>query len=546
MDKTSDTENADDATGRDSSESSDDRGGDHVVAHTDGGTKAPRADGGPKHDSKDASTEAEPPTSACTGISIGARCVKNEHITTIDRHPQSSDPEHLVYQFDKSYENIGGLLKNKPKIAPDADLGEWYLYNGDYNRGGVSRPSFVTAGGKIEERDRLPQREGLNKDLTWPFTAVKGLDGGDIVVPNCLVCHFAYFDDKLIRGLGRNKHWVASDASGFNFDPIEIAIAAVPTLDIAALGDFGFLLRILPEATSYSHLFDLFAALAMKHDPNTLKWTGDLAGGDPNSHMKGWIDFPAWWHFKKKNALYANASGQGNKGNHLWYMNWFSLDSVEEAQEVINNFAHVEKFLEDKVATPKYEDFGHKIDKALAAQGEKVFLEACAKCHGTYSANDADETYPNALVDLDEIGTEPTLATNHWIYPVDTWYSKSWYAKQDLGAKIVKTHGYLAPPLDGVFITAPYLHNGSVPTLEQLLDPSKRLATWTSNMSADDYDWDAVGWKDKPLDLDIWTLDQNFGIYNTAEDGNSNKGHTYGAALTPAERKQVLEYLKTL
>ncbi|HEY6877834.1 MAG TPA: hypothetical protein VI299_07430, partial [Polyangiales bacterium] len=451
-----------------------------------------------------------------------------------------------VYDFDKSYDNLGALKKNKPKIKPSADLGEWYLLNGDYVRIGVSYASYAATGGSVADADRLPQRDGRNKDLTWTLNAVKSLDGTDVAAPNCLVCHAAYFDGKLIPGLGRNKHWISSDASGFTLDVLGIGVNSVFQGDLfAALGqDLGMLIRLFPD-TQHSHLYDIFAALAMRHDPNTLKWTGELKG-DPASNMKGWVDFPAWWLSKKKNAVYWNGSGQGNLANHLWYMNWFSLDSTEEAEEVMNNFVHVQAYIKEKIHAPKFEDFGGKIDKSLAAKGEQVFLENCATCHGTYGENEEDDSYPTALVDIDEVGTEPTKATNHWSYPIISWYEKSWYAKHDTGAKIVKTHGYVAPPLNGLFMTAPYFHNGSVPTVEAVIDPSKRPERWMTNNSPDDYDREALGWKNKPLDLDIWTLDQHFGLYDTNDEGNSNKGHTYGAVLSADEKKCLLEYLKTL
>ena len=64
--------------------------------------------------------------------------------------------------------------------------------------------------------------------------------------------------------------------------------------------------------------------------------------------------------------------------------------------------------------------------------------------------------------------------------------------------------------------------------------------------ATDDYDYEKVGWKDKAFDLRFWTLDQRQGAYYTTDPGNSNKGHTYGAALSAEEKKAVLEYLKTL
>lgn len=483
---------------------------------------------------------------SCDGFAIGARCVKKEHIEFIEESPQGTDPGNLVYDFDKRYENLGALKKDKPKIPPNADLGEWYMYNGDYVRIGVAYESYFRTGGKIADKDRIPQREGRNKDLTWNLNAVKAQDGiTDLAAPNCMVCHFTYFGDKLIPGLGRNKHFIASDASGFTLDVFGIALNSVFALDSLAQLDqsTSMLARLFPD-TMHSHLFDIFAALGMRHDPDTLAWTGEL-WGDPNSGMKGWIDFPAWWNVKKKNALYSAGAGRGYKSDHLLYMSWFSVEGIPEAEEITNNFVHVQKFLEEKMKAPKFEDFGGKIDQALADKGEVVFNESCATCHGTYSEDESEETYPNALVDLAEIGTDPNLAKNHWIYPVTPWYEASWYGKQGTSS-IVKVNGYMAPPLDGVFITAPYFHNGSVPTLEGVLDPEKRPAVWTSNMSADDYDFEKIGWKDKPFDTTFWTLDQRQGAYFTSDPGNSNKGHTYGAALSAEEKKAVLEYLKTL
>ncbi len=481
----------------------------------------------------------------CDGVAIGARCVKSEHLQVIKASPQATDPGHLVYDFDKSYNNLGALKKNQPKIEPSAELGEWYLLNGDYVRIGVSYASFHATGGKVADADRMPQREGKNKDLTWSLNAVKGIDGTDVAAPNCMVCHSEYFGGKLVPGLGRNKHWIATDASGFTLDVFGIGLNSIFVGDTFAQinSSLGMMTRLFPD-TMHSHLFDLFAALGMRHDPDTLKWTGEL-WGDPNSGMKGWIDFPAWWHVKKKNALYSSGTGRGYKSDHLLYMSWFSVDGIPEAEEITNNFVHVQKYLEEKIKVPKFEDFGGKINQALADKGEEVFSTACATCHGTYSEDESKETYPNILVDLAEIGTDPNLAKNHWIYPVNPWYEKSWYGKRGTSS-IVKVNGYMAPPLDGVFITAPYFHNGSVPTLEAVIDPSKRPAVWTSDKSPDDYDFDAVGWKNKDFDTRFWTLDQRQGAYYTTDEGNSNKGHTYGAALSAEDKKAVLEYLKTL
>lgn len=492
------------------------------------------------------------------GFLIGQRCVLWEHLEHIPASPQPTDPGNLVYDFDKTYENMGEILTDEPMIEADADLGGFYMYNGNYVRLGVSYPSFVATSDDVVESQKVPYRNDPRNDkLPYNLNAVKAHDGNDLAAPNCTVCHSSVFQGKLVEGLGRNNHFVGTEASGFTLNILGIAVNSIFKGDtfIQLKHGITLLVRLFRDAALTSHLFDVFAGLGMRHDPDTLEWTGRLNGYDPDSNMKGWIDFPAWWLMKKKNALYQAGTGRGAKADHLLYMSWFSVDGIEEAENIQNNFAHLQKWIEEDVKAPKFEDFGGTIDYDLADSGKLVFLRTCAVCHGTYSENEEEETFPNFLVDLEEIGTDPYLATNNWIYPVKTWYDESWYGKRGTST-IAETNGYLAPPLDGVFITAPYFHNGSVPTLEAVLDSSKRPSSWTVNTgddaSGDNYDWEAVGWKIKTggklrYQLNPYTaVGLGTGRYDTGKRGNSNQGHTYGDELTEQERREVLEYLKTL
>ena len=107
----------------------------------------------------------------------------------------------------------------------------------------------------------------------------------------------------------------------------------------------------------------------------------------------------------------------------------------------------------------------------------------------------------------------------------------------------------MAPPLDGIWATAPYLHNGSVPTVADLLNSYDRPAQWarysavakTPTGAADEYDHERLGWKVK--------RDKAAGgkyEYDPSKPGYGNGGHTYGDHLTDEERAAVVEYLKTL
>jgi hypothetical protein len=97
-------------------------------------------------------------------------------------------------------------------------------------------------------------------------------------------------------------------------------------------------------------------------------------------------------------------------------------------------------------------------------------------------------------------------------------------------------------PLDGLWLRAPYLHNGSVPNLRALLEPAvARQAVFY--IGYDVYDYADVGFESRWAEAarDGWRFD-------TSAPGNSNVGHegvNYGTALAPADKDALIEYLKT-
>jgi mono/diheme cytochrome c family protein len=201
------------------------------------------------------------------------------------------------------------------------------------------------------------------------------------------------------------------------------------------------------------------------------------------------------------------------------------------------------------IEAPKYP---FAIDKALAERGHGVFVKHCAKCHGTYGA---DGKYPNKIVYLDELGTDPTLAQAINQPHLVAFLNKSWLG-QEIGPdgkplQIVENEGYQAPPLDGIWATANYFHNASVPTVYHVLNSKARpkIFTRTYRTGVEDYDPVKLGWKitelDKPADASLPAIERRK-VYDTTLPGRSNAGHTFGDKLTEEERMAVIEYLKTL
>lgn len=249
-------------------------------------------------------------------------------------------------------------------------------------------------------------------------------------------------------------------------------------------------------------------------------------------------DAPPWWHYKKKSHIYID--GFTAKGHRpLMQFLLVPANGPENFHKWEDDYRSIEAYLES-IEAPAYP---YAIDRALAAQGGKVFQRSCARCHGTYG--DA-ESYPEKLVPLAEIGTDPTRL-QALTAEGRSRYQQSWFA--DHGAKdvIADPGGYVAPPLDGIWASAPYLHNGSVPTLWHVLHPHARPAVWLR--SEDGFDQSQVGLEVETfakLQAAAATPAERRRYFDTRLPGKSAAGHSYPDELTEAEKTAVLEYLKTL
>ncbi|MEL7120095.1 MAG: hypothetical protein AAFO07_11660, partial [Bacteroidota bacterium] len=245
-------------------------------------------------------------------------------------------------------------------------------------------------------------------------------------------------------------------------------------------------------------------------------------------------DVPPLWNVKKKNALYYTAVGRGDFTKLLFQASYLGIPDSTAAREAVINFKDVVAWME-QLEPPAYP---FSINEELAKRGESVFNNHCSKCHGTYGEN---ETYPNKVVALNHVKTDPYYATYAMKARITDWYNESWFANSYPKSRLEPEAGYVAPPLDGIWATAPYLHNGSVPTVEDLLNSSQRPTYWQRSGKSDDYNPTKLGWnyKNKKNASGKWT-------YDTTMPSYSNSGHYYGDKLKEEERSAVIEYLKTL
>ncbi len=206
--------------------------------------------------------------------------------------------------------------------------------------------------------------------------------------------------------------------------------------------------------------------------------------------------------------------------------------------------------LSAKITAPAWpeEVFG-KIDRAKAERGAVHFKEHCAKCHGP----------PDLLFAVKEIGTDAQRLLNYDV-PLgersfaaavqeetgkyvaraaeDDKVAAAELAKLRAGHKNVwrTTNQYAARPLAAIWATPPFLHNGSVPTIYDLLLPVEQRPN-SFPIGQRDYD---------PLKLGYVTAIKGEPIFrfDTSIVGNRNVGHEYGTTLSDPQRYELIEFLK--
>jgi hypothetical protein len=196
-------------------------------------------------------------------------------------------------------------------------------------------------------------------------------------------------------------------------------------------------------------------------------------------------------------------------------------------------------------------EFPGAVDYERAAMGRVIYHRSCAQCHGAYDGGNLREQHlvslPNRLVTLSEINTDPERVK---VISQDLIHAISGSAMNKY-VVAVNTGGYLAPDLSGLWATAPYLHNGSVPTLWHLMNPRSRPTKFEIGGHKLDYRLMGVaGRTDKDGTYRYPSRYLPFSkpvVYDTQQRGRSNRGHEAEfAGLNEDEKWRLLEYLKLL
>jgi endo-cleaving rubber dioxygenase len=387
-------------------------------------------------------------------------------------------------------------------------------------------------------------------------------------------------------------------------------------------------------------------------NPNAGKLALNSAEPHPTVEQQ---DTPPWWNYSHRSRKFFDA-GVSVDATRIVMAAGSTAFGKEFTDHADANARNASTFITSMESPP----YPGEIDISLAEEGAVLFhakdlwAEAansakprplggngsCASCHGAYSpryVNDPEyletpalEGVAGHISPLEVIGTDRARADELTPYLRDaystTWWAfpegqPGWVAPEDKNAIQEMLDdglppdqrvegacgwergiiGYQAPPLYGVWATAPYFHNGSVPTVAQVLDSSSRPTLWRRPIKSIGtvegfdlsieraYDHERLGWKhdvlacsDMPGDSTLncnpvdpeqpsiiqmveGLLNQTFNwssivsvpdptpggidkrlIFDARKLGNSNQGHDFSDALTAREKLAIIEYLKTL
>jgi hypothetical protein len=305
------------------------------------------------------------------------------------------------------------------------------------------------------------------------------------------------------------------------------------------------------------------------------------------------VSFPHIWGLKVTGWLQwganTNSVMERNIGQALGVGAVFDPVTFRSSVRV-DNLHRLEQFAY-RLKAPDWPDFLPPIDAAKAARGQAAFTKYCAGCHETWKTDGQMRDYK--LFALSEVGTDPMTALNYerLVQEADGRVRPFPYAAMDL-IKRVKAEAYRergldaktideweersvragkrwdptfrAPLLDaakwsdtkgrkvyrsktlvGIWATAPYLHNGSVPTIYDLLKPAAERPV-TFPVGTREYDPVKLGYQTDPASMKMAPGAQPF-TFDTRILGNWNTGHEWSfyPELTDEIRYDIIEFLKT-
>lgn len=431
--------------------------------------------------------------------------------------------------------------------------------------------------------DKLPGPTGYASfGLAWeegrelPIGFTKMTIGFDRVANNCAVCHAASYrrspDERPVFVPTGPNHTLNLEAF-FRFlvdcarDPRFTADRLMNEITIAA--DLSWVDRMIYRfvliPVTRKRLLERGPRFAWIYNHGLPQWPDWGRGRDDAMNLTkyflttapvvtpdetlGPTDMPSVWNLKKyktRDGTRMNLAGDSWDANSVIIDSALGLLGAGPADNAV--FLEEVKWLNrylDEYQAPKF-PFANGAAVAEIAEGRKVFDAQCARCHWSERTG--------TVVPVAEVGTDDERLKS-WnkqaaIRANETVRSLGIGDDKRRGLVEADPTGYVAAFLDGIWLRAPYLHNGSVPTLRDLLKPVAQRPTlfYRGYDVYDPTDGGFISTEEQAKRLKVsWDAVKAVATpYDVSWRSNGNKGHEFGVTLSQGEKDALIAYLKTL
>ncbi len=279
------------------------------------------------------------------------------------------------------------------------------------------------------------------------------------------------------------------------------------------------------------------------------------------SEIAGNVDFMSIWNSRDRLNLNMRSHWDGSASTRI-FRDVVAYLGVGGMIKPINelNVTHVEKvenwLLDLKPPQwPQSAGGAFAIDQQKATRGKEVFEQNCSECHGKKNnlgrwVHDEKKSLLGQVIPLTDVKTDPYRV---WALTPKLTTDLLKYINALVPGEMIPTGGYMASLLDGIAFRAPYLHNGSVPSLATLLmRPDFRPQEFYRG--CDILDAAEVGflYKQEEVLTNCSEPAEYFFKFSTKTKddkwipGNSNQGHIFGTELAESDKISLLEYMKSL
>jgi len=255
--------------------------------------------------------------------------------------------------------------------------------------------------------------------------------------------------------------------------------------------------------------------------PNSLK---KLIGLPIPADSVGTVEFPSVWNQRARMGKYEHWNGNNPSLQERDHITALIAGATAESVD-LSELRWVEDWLKD-LPPPKYP---FPIDESLAARGAIVYEDVCSGCHTRQF---------NEVTPLDRIGTDASRVHATSIDLIERLNAIGTGVPGEQ-AHYRMTDGYSNVLLDGIWSRAPYLHNGSVPNIRELLEPAEKRSK-VFYRGSNVYDPANMGFVSSGPAVERG----GYFKFDTSLPGNGNGGHLHGVNLPEADKAALMEYLK--